>query len=383
MKSLSLFFLIFFTLTVPWAYPQADTLRIPSETPGVTLLQITDPAGPWSIQVIEWDRTLAPSLQLLPVKAAINDMEQVAALETTSDMIHRLTAHGYPVVGGVNADFFTRRLEPVNGMMSEGEWILFPAETKRASLSISADGKLWAGTPVVTAQACKESQCLSLLVNRNPESATHSILNPWFSDTLVSGSSVFRFRPVSDHRNASRWKGVLASLPVAGSNDDGSPWYLLPKDGMVFASAGTSNVQSGDTLEINISVNGPDFHPYGFIGGGPLMLKNGNITVDESAVQEGILESFLTTRHPRTAIAWNADQSKVWLLVVDGRQEHSVGMGLHELSDFFLRLGATDALNLDGGGSSALIMDHEVRNSPSDATGERRVTNALLLISNE
>jgi exopolysaccharide biosynthesis protein len=98
------------------------------------------------------------------------------------------------------------------------------------------------------------------------------------------------------------------------------------------------------------------------------------------AVVEGVAESFLTTRHPRTAIGWNSDQSLVWMVVVDGRQEHSVGMSLQELSTFFLKLGASVALNLDGGGSSTIVAKGKVLNSPSDPTGERRVTNALLLI---
>jgi len=93
-----------------------------------------------------------------------------------------------------------------------------------------------------------------------------------------------------------------------------------------------------------------------------------------------VLPSFLITRHPRTAIGWNADQSVVWLVVVDGRKVHSVGMGLYELTDLFIRLGAYEALNLDGGGSSTLVFDQSIRNTPSDPTGERKVGNALLLV---
>ena len=126
--------------------------------------------------------------------------------------------------------------------------------------------------------------------------------------------------------------------------------------------------------------NGPLTLPEQMVGGGPVLVQGARMVVDSMAVVEGILESFLTTRHPRSAVGWNADQSKVWLVVVDGRQEHSVGMSLHELSQFFINLGATEALNLDGGGSSAIIAEGKVLNSPSDATGERRVTNALLLV---
>jgi exopolysaccharide biosynthesis protein len=54
-------------------------------------------------------------------------------------------------------------------------------------------------------------------------------------------------------------------------------------------------------------------------------------------------------------------------------------MTLDELAALMLRLGAREALNLDGGGSSALVVRGMVRNRPSDATGERAVGNALAL----
>jgi hypothetical protein len=61
--------------------------------------------------------------------------------------------------------------------------------------------------------------------------------------------------------------------------------------------------------------------------------------------------------HPRTAIGVDQTGSKVWLLVVDGRQPgYSEGATCHELAGIFQRLGAWDALNLDGGGSSIMLM---------------------------
>jgi exopolysaccharide biosynthesis protein len=68
------------------------------------------------------------------------------------------------------------------------------------------------------------------------------------------------------------------------------------------------------------------------------------------------------------------------LVTIDGRQEASLGMSFAEMADFLLTLGATDALNLDGGGSTAMVIDGEVVNRPSDITGERAVANVLLLV---
>jgi len=65
---------------------------------------------------------------------------------------------------------------------------------------------------------------------------------------------------------------------------------------------------------------------------------------------------------------------------VDGRRQDSVGMSLEELTDFMKALGASDALNLDGGGSTTLVVDGRVVNRPSDKEGERAVSNVLLLL---
>jgi hypothetical protein len=85
--------------------------------------------------------------------------------------------------------------------------------------------------------------------------------------------------------------------------------------------------------------------------------------------------------HPRTAIGIDRDTGQVLMLVVDGRQWFSRGYTMVELANLMTTLGAEDALNLDGGGSSTMVaLDSTgligVRNSPSDGV-ERHVANAL------
>ena len=85
--------------------------------------------------------------------------------------------------------------------------------------------------------------------------------------------------------------------------------------------------------------------------------------------------------HPRTAIGIDRDTGQVLMLVVDGRQSFSRGYTMVELANLMTTLGADDALNLDGGGSSTMLaLDPTgligVRNSPSDGF-ERLVANAL------
>ena len=85
--------------------------------------------------------------------------------------------------------------------------------------------------------------------------------------------------------------------------------------------------------------------------------------------------------HPRTAVGIDRDTGQVLMLVVDGRQSFSRGYTMVELANLMASLGADDALNLDGGGSSTMIAPDQVgvvgvRNSPSDGF-ERHVANGL------
>ncbi|WP_428939261.1 phosphodiester glycosidase family protein [Fontivita pretiosa] len=85
---------------------------------------------------------------------------------------------------------------------------------------------------------------------------------------------------------------------------------------------------------------------------------------------------------PRTAVGVSRDGRKLILLVVDGRQPgHSLGMTTQELGQVMLELGASDAVNLDGGGSSTLVFadpNPRVLNRPSD--GQERAVGANLAI---
>ena len=86
------------------------------------------------------------------------------------------------------------------------------------------------------------------------------------------------------------------------------------------------------------------------VAAGPILLYKG------AAPSPALQTDFATRRHPRSAIALSADARTAWLVTVDGRQPGSVGATLTELAAFLLQLGASDALNLDGGGSTALAL---------------------------
>ena len=81
------------------------------------------------------------------------------------------------------------------------------------------------------------------------------------------------------------------------------------------------------------------------LAGNRLLVENGQAVKHADA-----------SRHPRTAVALGGEGTKLWLVVIDGRQRrYSEGVTLAELAEIILELGADVAINLDGGGSSTMV----------------------------
>ncbi len=130
-------------------------------------------------------------------------------------------------------------------------------------------------------------------------------------------------------------------------------------------------VKVGEILEVKLETE-PDLSgSANAIGGGELLLVNGEIATDGKSKD----------RHPRSIIGWNTEF--LFLIVVDGRAPQvAIGMTYSELAKLAQDLGCTEALNLDGGGSSTLWANGRVLNTPSDQT-QRLVANALVLVEVE
>ncbi len=115
------------------------------------------------------------------------------------------------------------------------------------------------------------------------------------------------------------------------------------------------------------------------LAGGPHLIQNGSARSLTAWRQEGFSDTHLTGRSPRTAIAHTADGT-VLLVTIDGRQPGwSPGMTLRELTDMLLQLGARDAVNLDGGGSTVMTKNAAVVNRPSET--RRSVANGLFVFA--
>ncbi|MFK8182621.1 MAG: phosphodiester glycosidase family protein [Phormidesmis sp.] len=115
------------------------------------------------------------------------------------------------------------------------------------------------------------------------------------------------------------------------------------------------------------------------IAGDIQFLKGGKLQAEAlSLIKDNDVNKF-----PRTAIALNADNTKMWIVLVDGRQEgYSEGVTMAELGKFVISLGADKAINLDGGGSSALAADINGKATLLNAPIQARVPMYLRPVAN-
>ncbi|MEX0737317.1 MAG: phosphodiester glycosidase family protein, partial [Bacteroidota bacterium] len=139
-------------------------------------------------------------------------------------------------------------------------------------------------------------------------------------------------------------------------------------------------IAAGDTLLVYLGFVPSVKRITQAIGGGGRILEEGRPVSDSINGRERIGVVFLRARHPRTFVGVNRDTTLLYLCTVDGRQPSSVGMSFDEMAKFMLELGAWEAINLDGGGSTTFSLEGRVVNFPSDKTGERGVANTLQLV---
>jgi len=115
------------------------------------------------------------------------------------------------------------------------------------------------------------------------------------------------------------------------------------------------------------------------VAGAGLLRTDGNVVHDWSSEMLSVAD-FTAARHPRTVIGVDRG-GFIWLIAVDGRQPgYSIGMTFADLQRLADRLQLADALNLDGGGSTTMVVRGRQVNRVSDAAGPRAVSDALVVL---
>ena len=128
-----------------------------------------------------------------------------------------------------------------------------------------------------------------------------------------------------------------------------------------------------EKVEIQISTNPKWQNVKHIISGGPYLVKNNEIFIDMTAEKLQAIGG----RNPRTAIGYTKDNDLI-LIAADGREGSSIGLTLYELASLMKSLGCTNAINLDGGGSTVMYVNGRIVNHPAQ-TGGIALSNALVV----
>jgi hypothetical protein len=373
---------------------QADSIRTDTVAPGVVHTRFVRNAGPWVVHVLRVDLRRR-DLTVRQVRAH----DQLTSRERVSAMAARRTAAGESVLAAVNADFFDLATgASENNVLIDGEWwkgvrlTESPFDTFHnihAQFAVDAGGRPLLDRFAFDGWARTARSSFPLItINTIPPGAQEGAAL-W---TARYGAATPRdtVRPTSELTLAPAGARGDTLLYVRHGVAKGGG-QAIPRDGAVLSAYGAraaalDSTAEGDTVRITLGIvpwpttprraAGPAL----VIGGWPRILRDGTDIAARTAAEEGTISRNAEVRHPRTAVGFSRDSASLYLVTVDGRSAASVGMTLVELAALMRELGAWNALNFDGGGSTTMVIGGRVVNSPSDRTGEREVGNALLVI---
>ena len=322
---------------------------------------------------------------------------QVLGKETVRSMANRRNQRGdRRVLVAVNGGFgVLGDMRGYGGVLEnlhiqDGELITQPTDTE-ACFGVTESGE-FLSSPVQ--------------MKANVQIGTQTLPLGCINQRRLDGCQVTLYTPrlgESTHTNRRRGREIIIgglALPltpnyehpyrVEGVSRDGNS--LIPSDGAVLwinarlKDQSTFQFNTGANGTLTLSLSPPEWNQVRHAIGGRLrLLKNGKINETLAGMHSaekrhtpGKRTPVLNLSHePRTALGYNADT--LFLVVADGRQpQYSTGLTLYELANILIELGATEAINLDGGSSSTFVVNDAVINKPSGQQ-ERDVLNAVFI----
>lgn len=332
--------------------------------------------GPYNIKILEIDITHPKN----KIKTVLAKDVLGTGFEKTSSMAKRSSRSGHIVIGAVNADFFGIN-DPYNpytfliGSMIKDNEYTFGRVSQRPSFAVDTSRRLIIDDIGFSAVIKTKQGYVKGISSLNDTVRSNSlvIFNKYFGNSTKTNNEVteIKLKRLTPLIIGDSIKFVVRAKNIGIGN------MTFEKDEYVLAGNGTSksfldsSILVNDTITLIFNTNPFRGNIFTMTGGGPTLIING-------VIQDGLQ----TAVHPRTAVGFNYDSTKLFFVTVDGRQPgFSVGMSLPELANYMKSIGCYNAVNLDGGGSTTMVVRNKVVNSPSDAAGERPVANALLAVS--
>ena len=354
--------------------PAQPSTEIRDIAPGLSLMSVNTqtPNGPLRFWLVKSDATYQLGLEIADPTNAIKKRS-----------VRALAAQAKALVA-VNGGFFAYGGAAVGAVKVDGAWQRLPWKNRTAlgwSQSQKYIGPLSGSLPV---EVRRGNQTL-----RAADAALNGFSLPGQRSAIADGFSVLtaQFKPLYGLQTGETAAAIRGGKIVAFYNDGAQ----VPLDGqdvlLVARGAAAELLRPGanapDGLLYGISSSPARWLDYPtIVGAGPRLLTGGQVQTNE--VEEEFQPDVIA-RGPRTAVGW--DKERNWLLLIaDGRQAASVGLTLPETAVLFAQLGAVEALNLDGGSSTQLVINGELINVPSGfdpvnptRPREVQVSNALTL----
>ncbi|MDO4512148.1 MAG: phosphodiester glycosidase family protein [Bacteroidales bacterium] len=379
----------------PWT---VDTLFHNQVGPGTTStsLWFRNPADGDALRVFYATMDLTnPYVTLRGVCAT----DKLAGNETISGMAKRKSKEGERYFVGINADFFvtsgqtnrevSRVGTPVGSVVVDG--VIFRARNNAKlykNFVVDAQGAVYVnpfffGGTIVAPDGSKQTLG-GINTYANEKAASNQNKVTIYNDLYYGGTgetggcevaAVLAEGEKFETGNKSFKMKIVGAPSTAGDMDIAQGGYVLHGDGT--AASFIANLKDGDEITVSPSwtYGGQSVEPYQIISGNPKILENGVTLQSEGDRGDA------SARHPRSAVGYSHDGKKVYFLVVDGRSLISSGVRTTWLADIMRYAGATDGMNVDGGGSSVLYTSTlGVRNKPSDGR-ERADGNAFYAVS--
>jgi len=362
--------------------PPTQQATAPSNVvaPGVQYENFVVPAGPRNYNILRVN--VADPRVTLETESG---QDRLFKGEKVLDSIRRESRqNNEKIVAGINADFWNskeRLYTPVGMLVADG--MIYSMPGKRGCFAFTESEQSYIGrlTLTVTLSAGSETLKVQEINPARQNAAKVTLFTPPYGSQVAAGKDGKRFKLrmlEAEFLPNQPLRVEIEPLDIsqAAALEAGSLILDVPNDKVQNASVILSKGRKA-TLSAKIpQVKGV---VKSVCGGGPILVRNGKADIREK--EEGIGKGFVTARHPRTAIGVSRDNKNVFLVTVDGRQPKiSIGDNLYELADFMAKLGCWSALNLDGGGSTTMVVDDKVVNHPSDVGGPRTVAASILVV---
>lgn len=313
-------------------------------------------AGLLSIHILDYDLK-SPQIKLEHVLAK----DAIIGRETVTSMAARKNA-----LAAVNGTYFASNGELYGLVIQDGQIVQDPINNRSAFALTYADDIL----------IDQVSFMAELVLPTPAKHRINAVNRTRGQNDLVIYTSVYGG---TTRTNNYGMEYVVTDGRISHISPGNTP---IPANGFVISGHGLSEralaaLKVGDSVTVGEQLKPAWSNIRLAVGAGPQLMKDGAIYLTTKT--EGFGSDVSGGRAPRTAVGVNA-QGHLLLVVVDGRQPgHSIGMTLIELAKLMQELGAKNAMNLDGGGSTEMVVCGELVNRPSDGR-ERPVGDALLLV---